>query len=268
MIRLPDGDVSAEALAQLRVYQAEVDDAGAYADRVTRAAESFHSANRKGNPTFDAVKRALSAMCYGAQRCAYCEDSAADEVEHIQPKSLYPELVFAWVNYLYACGPCNTAKNDKFAIFPDGTSGVLEVTRKRNAPINPPVSGSPVFLNPRVEDAIRWITLDLRGTFHFVATATKGSRAYERAHYTIETLKLNRDLLVEARKQAFKDYVALLKHYVSAKRGGEGPEALDDLRCTIVRRQHPTVWREMQRQHDKHAGLSSLFRDAAEALSW
>lgn len=268
MIRLPDGDLSAETLAQLRVYQADVDAAGAYAARVARAAASFGSANRKGNPTFDAVKRALTAMCCGAQRCAYCEDSAADEVEHIHPKSLYPEHTFAWPNYLYACGPCNTAKNHRFAVFPDHTAATIEVSRPRNAPINPPVHGSPVFLNPRIEDAIRWITLDLRGTFHFVATATKGSRAYERARYTIETLKLNRDLLVEARKQAFKDYEALLKHYVTAKRGGEGQEALDELRRTIIRRQHPTVWREMQRQHDKHVNLGSLFRDAAEALSW
>ena len=33
-------------------------------------------------------------MCAGAKRCMYCEDSAADEVEHHLPKNLYPEFVF------------------------------------------------------------------------------------------------------------------------------------------------------------------------------
>ena len=46
----------------------------------------------------------------------YCEDSVADEVEHFRPKDLYPDVVFAWRNYLYACGQCNGGKNNRFSI--------------------------------------------------------------------------------------------------------------------------------------------------------
>lgn len=268
MIRLPDGDLSAEALSELRGYQDVLDSAGDYAARVKLASTHFKAKNAIGNATFDAVKRTLTAMCCGARRCAYCEDSAADQVEHIQPKSVYPELTFSWLNYLYACGPCNTAKNSHFAVFPGETAATVEVSRSRNAPISPPVPGLPVFLNPRVEEATRWITLDLRETFRFVATAVKGSRAYERAQYTIDKLKLNRDPVVKARREAFKDYLAHLKNYVAAKSAKEGPHALDEARESITRRQHPTVWREMQRQHDKHPLLKPLFTAAPEAASW
>ncbi len=268
MIRLLDVEVPAAVLDKLLEYQSDVDAAGDYSARVQRAKERFKARNKQKNGTFDAIKRALTAMCCGAQRCAYCEDSAADEVEHIQPKSLYPELAFSWPNFLYACGPCNNAKNDHFAVFPDETATVVNVTRPRGAPIIPPIPGSPVFLNPRLEEATRWLTLDILGSFHFVATADKGSRAFERARFTIETLSLNRGTLAKARKEAFTSYLAHLHRYVTAKRDAASLSLLADIRDTITRRQHPTVWREMQRRHDKHPDLKPLFASAPEAASW
>ena len=68
------------------------------------------------NPTFRKVRESLTRMCSGAQRCVYCEDSVGDEVEHIEPKDLYPCLVFLWTNYVYACGRCNGGKSNKFAV--------------------------------------------------------------------------------------------------------------------------------------------------------
>jgi len=67
----------------------------------------------------------------------YCEDSAAVEVEHHHPKAHYPELAFAWENYLYACGPCNRPKNSKFAIFSQTGKPVL-IFRKAKDPFKPP----------------------------------------------------------------------------------------------------------------------------------
>lgn len=112
MIRLPDWQLPSEALTKLAEYQQEIDALPDYAARVERAKASWKTRNRKGDPTFDAVKQSLTEMCSGARRCAYCEDSLADEVEHFRPKDLYPEVVFAWANYLYTCGPCNGPKNN------------------------------------------------------------------------------------------------------------------------------------------------------------
>ena len=74
---LPDN-----AQAQLDEYQSQIDEEPTYKEQLKKAKSSFSSKNRKSNKTFKAVKKALDKMCSGARRCHYCEDSAADEVEH------------------------------------------------------------------------------------------------------------------------------------------------------------------------------------------
>ena len=43
--------------------------------------------------------------------CAYCEETDRGEVDHFRPKKLYPALVYAWSNWLFACRACNQAKS-------------------------------------------------------------------------------------------------------------------------------------------------------------
>ncbi len=117
MLRLLNVDLPAEAAARLRGYQGEVDAEPTYPKQVAAADTLFSSRNRCSNRTFKVVRAKLFEMCGGVRRCGYCEDSMADEVEHIWPKSLYPERVFSWQNYLYACGPCNGPKNNDFKVF-------------------------------------------------------------------------------------------------------------------------------------------------------
>jgi uncharacterized protein (TIGR02646 family) len=49
-------------------------------------------------------------------KCIYCEGAMGDlsyaAVEHIAPKSLFPELVLDWQNLGLVCQRCNTAKSD------------------------------------------------------------------------------------------------------------------------------------------------------------
>ena len=42
--------------------------------------------------------------------CAYCEADCKGEVDHFRPKSRFPELVYEWSNWLFACHDCNHAK--------------------------------------------------------------------------------------------------------------------------------------------------------------
>ena len=44
--------------------------------------------------------------------CAYCEEATSGEVEHFQPKSKFPHLVYTWDNWLFACHECNHSKLD------------------------------------------------------------------------------------------------------------------------------------------------------------
>ena len=46
--------------------------------------------------------------------CAYCEQLRRGEVDHFRPKSRYPELVYAWSNWLFACRDCNHTKLGKW----------------------------------------------------------------------------------------------------------------------------------------------------------
>ena len=46
--------------------------------------------------------------------CAYCENACRGEVDHFQPKSIFPELVYDWANWLLSCYDCNHAKGDKW----------------------------------------------------------------------------------------------------------------------------------------------------------
>ena len=46
--------------------------------------------------------------------CAYCERYCTGEVDHFQPKSKFPELVYQWTNWLYVCHECNLARGSKW----------------------------------------------------------------------------------------------------------------------------------------------------------
>ncbi len=269
MIQLPDRALAVAAAAGLRSLQAEVDAAGSYAERVAEGKRLFELRNRSGNAIFDEVRRALDRMCAGARRCAYCEDSMADEVEHVRPKDLYPEVVFAWANYVYACGPCNRPKGSHFAVFVADSSVPVVVARKRNAPIVPPLGGEAVLIDPRLEDATKLMALDLVDTFYFRPLGAPGTRDRERAAYTIKTLRLNaRDALVRARREAFHDYRTHLGHYKHERDAGASAAQLAEMRAVILQRQHPTVWREMQRQHEQLPALRPLFAAVPEAATW
>ena len=56
----------------------------------------------------------LERVFYGL--CAYCEEICKGEVDHFRPKSRFPELVYDWSNWLFACHDCNQAKGGKWPV--------------------------------------------------------------------------------------------------------------------------------------------------------
>lgn len=269
MIRIRNGRLTATAAKQLEDYQQDVDDHPDYAMRVARAKSQFSARNKNTNGTFVVVREKLTNMCNGSRRCMYCEDSVADEVEHFQPKDLYPEVVFAWRNYLYACGPCNGPKNNKFSVVDAGTETLVDVTRPRRALVIPPQDGQVALISPRHEDPLEYMMLDIRDTFEFTPLANAGTLAFLRADYTIRILDLNgRDYLVSARRNSFGAYRARLREYIQQRDAGASPHNLTRLRSEMQQSPHPTVWAEMKRQHQHHPSLAALFRSAPEALNF
>jgi uncharacterized protein (TIGR02646 family) len=269
MILLPVLALAPEAQGILHEYQSEVDGKPSYAEQVEAAATLFKARNKSSNKTFREVRAKLHEMCSGARRCCYCEDSCADEVEHIRPKNLYPEQVFVWENYVYACGPCNGPKNNRYAVFAKSDGNLLPIVRPKGAPLQPPPAGDHVLIDPRRENPLDFMELDLLGTFRFVPTANPGTREYHRAKYTIEVLHLNdRDILPDARRCAIGSYKARLHEYRNQKESGISVDDLKQLIQGIRRMPHPTVWAEIKRQRQLHAELAVLFDVVPEALDW
>lgn len=268
MIRLPTRDLNQRLQQALDEYQSEVDSLSTYEERVTRAKESFKSKNVRNNAIFREIRLILDDMCSGNRRCCYCEDSFADEVEHILPKDLYPEQSFTWTNYLYACGPCNSPKSGQFAVI-DQNNTLVEIGRKRNDPVIPPLQGTPALINPRFEDPLYFIELDILDTFMYVPNDELEANDNIRAAYTILLLSLNkRETLVQSRRTAYGSYRARLYEYRDKKRAGIETDKLDNLINGIKTMGQPTVWNEMKRQHIYVDELKILFEELPEALSW
>lgn len=266
MIKLPNVRLPGEISLRLNEWQAEVNIAGDYAEQVTAAKKLFD--RYSGKKEFVTIRQSLARMCAGPRRCCYCEDSVADEVEHIKPKDLYPSLVFAWINYLYSCGRCNGGKRERFAVF-TRTGEFKDITRPRNAPVLPPTKGKPVLIDPRREDAMKWLQLDLQFTFDFAPRFPRGTKEYERAKYTIDVLKLNdRQELQRARRRAYENYRARLVEYIKHLYLNASQATLKSLRDGLKQESHPTVWAEMKRQHPAIKELNDLFAQAPEALNW
>lgn len=266
MLQLKNKPLTPEAAFLLQQYQQQVDAKATFAERVAEGKRLFAQHNKKTNAAFKVVRGNLAGMSGGTMRCNYCEDSNANQVEHIYPKNYYPEKCFDWENYCYACGPCNQPKSDKFAVFENDTNE--EVNLKELQEDTPPPDGQVLLLDPRAEDPLKCLFLDTKDTFKFVPYQ-EGEKDIRRAEYTIEVLGLNsRSHLVRARKVAFDNFKARLFEYVHKKEAGERPEVLQPLVDSLRSEHHQTVWHEMIRQRALHPEVDDLLNRAEEALKW
>ncbi|GMO26017.1 MAG: hypothetical protein Ta2B_05910 [Termitinemataceae bacterium] len=115
-------------------------------------------------------KTALSKSTF--QKCMYCENKIGKtdypHVEHIKPKSKFPDLEFVWDNLGWSCGVCNINKGNRYD------------------KMNP-------LINPYNEDPEKHITF-----LDYYAVNKKRSK---RGIKTIYELQLNRTYLIEGRKE-------------------------------------------------------------------
>lgn len=62
----------------------------------------------------EAIKKRLLEETYN--KCVYCETKlsyTSAQIEHLLPKSEFPEKIVEWTNLTIACGDCNLHKRDK-----------------------------------------------------------------------------------------------------------------------------------------------------------
>ena len=144
---------------------------------------------------------------------------------------------------------------------------MIDLTGHRGDPVVPPLSGDPALVDPRFEDPLQFLELEPINTFWFLPKYGLPFADSRRARYTIDLLKLNREALTAARRNTYDDNRARLTEYREIRNAGADDAELERFKTRFLCRPHPTVWREMQRQHEL-PDLKGLFRDVPEALAW
>lgn len=268
MIRLPARTLPQDALDHLQSVQDQIDAEPTFAAQVAKAKTKWDGkkGSNAGKACFQSVQDTLTEMCQGARRCAYCEDSLADEIEHVKPKNFFPDITFAWSNYLYACGPCNGKKSDTYFVF-DAVSGAPERLIRGQEP--PP--GEPVFLDPRSEDPLDFLQIDILDTFRMVPNFDLDPEDQQRAELTLEILALETGTaghLVQARKQAYRNFRSRLKELVELFELDPHSETLKAEVATFREMDHQSVWREMKRSHPALPDIAPLFARCPPAIDW
>lgn len=232
---------------KIKAAQHEIDEVANFEARVKRARERF---NTKSRSLFGRIRAALQVASGDLVRCGYCEDSCADEVEHVWPKNFFPDRTFDQSNYLFACGVCNPVKKDKFSVRHEGAWLDLPSQRKVLGFVEPP-STEARFIDPLAENPLDLFWLDIvEKTFMVVPIYDEGTLEYDRADFTIDALRLNREFLVEARRNAFSGFCDRIHRYVDCKLNGENQIQLDQRLFELRRTPHQTVRMEMRRQLD------------------
>lgn len=229
----------------LATRQAEIDGHPSFEERVQFAKVRFDA---KPKALFSRIRTSLASALGDLVRCGYCEDSCADEVEHVWPKNFFPGRTFDAANYLFVCGICNPAKNDKFCVRHNGAWVDLPAHRKALGFVAPPSSDSR-FIDPLTELPFQLLWLDIvGGTLMFVPLHDPDTLEHDRAQFTINTLRLNREVLVEMRKDAYAGFCDRIYRYVECKRNGDDEVALGRRLFDLRRTPHQTVRLEMGRQ--------------------
>lgn len=278
MLYIENRDLDKVAAAEIALLKVMVNSLPTYVEKVAAAKkqweEKLNTVARK--KAFELIRSTLAEMCVGSVRCSYCEDSLADEVEHILPKNFFPELAFDWDNYLFACGPCNSPKSNRFGVVANGQ--VNEHFRGKKDPIVPPPHGISALINPRIEDPCELLELDLggvtpqgqvlSGTFQFVPRSGISKSEEERVLFTIDVLGMNREVVRAARQNAFGGYRARLVEYVKERNAGATQQQLQILKEDILNAPHLTVFSEMRYQRSWLPEIDRLLNSAPEVIGW
>ncbi len=289
MIQLVSKELSTTEQTILDDLQTKVNLKPLFAEKTTEAQNLWHSKGGvTGKRAFEIIRADLYSLCVSVGVCNYCEQSEANDIEHIHPKSFFPEFSFTWDNYLLACKQCNSAfKLDKCFVI-DSTNELLSIPRNTEPPHK-----THALINPRTENPNEFMILNLK-TFQFMPLPDLSKKDQNRVKATLEILALNqRDILTETRKSAAKYYfqrLKLLLDILNCNTINELENLLtpyddmlnknlslvalkDELKNSfkkeIITYQHPSVWHSIKVIESRtEPRWVKLFESIPEALDW
>ncbi len=293
MIRLLTKTLDANTQKTLADLQAQINAETTFEQQAAKA-KALWNAKSSGltKAAFETIKSELFDLCVFTGVCNYCEQNEAGDIEHIYPKSFFPEHAFVWDNYLLACKTCNSGfKLDKCYVI-NATDNSVTKTERGNKPPHNEIA----FINPRTENPNDFMVLNpYTHRFEIIISTEEDKKSFNKANYTLRILELNeRDVLVAARKSAANHYYDCLERIVRISnsktieelqevlRPNEGRfdftrplehiknEIKESYRAYIQNYQHPSVWYAIKtvlyKTEDRN--WKKLFDQIPEALNW
>ncbi|MCL2584764.1 MAG: HNH endonuclease [Streptosporangiales bacterium] len=184
------------------------------------------------------VREHLVQMAPGIERCMYCGDNRATDIDHFEPISDRPCGTFEWLNHLLACGSCNS--NEKRDRFPRDDEG------------------NPLLVDPTQDDPGLHLRLIL-ATGEYRARTLQGNA-------TIKVFNLNRGDLAMGRRRAYQMADAALCRAHGLLRQGRIEEARERL-TALVSQPHASVLQEMLRLSSLPTAKDILDSEVVAALT-
>ncbi len=288
MIRISERALPNDIAAKLSDLQLQVNNQPGFKQKVAKAKQLWETKGGvAGKQAFEQVRQHLLEMCVYVGVCNYCEHNEAGDIEHIHPKSFFPEQAFEWNNYLLACKQCNTGyKLDRCIVLNDQDEQI-EVSRGQQ-----PGSNRLAMINPRQDDPAEYMMLNLLD-YKFQPLPFIEKSKTEKVNGTLQILQLNeRDTLIAGRKstaQHLFDVLERLSRMLNATTLQELQQALSlnlsinealtldenkaqlklALRSYIQRYQHPSVWHAIKIVEAKYnQRWKQLFQQIPEAIDW
>jgi uncharacterized protein (TIGR02646 family) len=202
MLQLIEKSLNQAEQAELERLQRLVNDESSFLNKIQKAKSLWISKDgESGKDVFRKIKALLTEMCIGIEICNYCEGNEANDIEHIYPKSFFPDYAFVWINYLLACKQCNTGyKLDKCYVMDN--SGEVHETERGKEPLHKQIA----IINPRIEDPNNFLWLNT-SDWEFELKDELNAFDTQKAEKTLIILGLNtRPYLIEQRRYAHNHY--------------------------------------------------------------
>jgi uncharacterized protein (TIGR02646 family) len=289
MILLGDKELDPGIQAVLDSLQNQITEAQTFEEKVSEAQSLWGTkGGKEGKEAFNSLKKELISLCVFTKICNYCEQNEASDIEHIHPKSYFPEFTFQWNNYILACKQCNSGhKLDKAYVLNENDEPIL--LKRGSEPPHHKIA----FINIRVDDPQNYMIINPRNKFKFDLLPGLSKAERYKAEKTLEILELNtRDLLLAARKTAYLHYYFILERFNKMMKTTQKEELrkilgpfenefdwtlrLDELKADIKKStrnyikkyQHPSVWESIKLFKDLDLRWKELFLEIPEASSW
>ncbi len=183
-------------------------------DKASNAFKALHHSS---------VKRELRDIYHG--KCAYCESRLQGQqiVDHYRPIVRYPWLIYEWSNLLTSCPVCNANKSDRFDVKGKRVDGPQADRNEWKSDSNSFHGEEPLLLNPEIDNPEEHLYFNSQGEV---------LGRSERGDYTISVCNLNREDLVNRRKEKIhvliNEFQQLLYSYIQTKFDGKALSLLLD----------------------------------------